>query len=110
MKDQHTQHTNDGANGFMSGLIIGGLLGAAAALWLAPQSGARTRQLVRRQAHQLQRTAERSFEDIKDGAQHASEDAREKVAEARHDSQDWLETQVDQANKTASKIRDGVVQ
>jgi gas vesicle protein len=105
MKDEHT---DSGANGFMSGLIIGGLLGAAAALWLAPQSGAKTQQMVRRQAHRLQRRAEHTLEDVKDGAQHASEDAREKVAAARQDSQDWLETQAHQVSKTASKVHDGV--
>jgi gas vesicle protein len=83
MKDQHIDASR---NGFLSGLLMGALLGAAAALWLAPQSGARTRQLVHRQAHQMQRTAERSLEDIKDGVQHTSEDIREVVTKVRHDN------------------------
>ena len=72
-------------------------------LWFAPQSGKKTQQLFRRQAHQLQRTAEGTVEDIKGTAEHAADDVREKIAAAQHDSQEWLEHQAAQANKTASK-------
>ena len=102
------EHTNSGPEGFISGLLIGGLLGAIAMLWLAPQSGKKTQQMIRKQAHQMQRSAEGALEDIRGSAEHASEDMREKVAEARHDSQAWLDQQADQVNKTASKIRNSV--
>lgn len=107
MKDQQTDTS---ANGFLSGFLIGGLMGAMVALWFAPQSGKRTQHMIRKQAHRLQRTAEGTLENVKDGAQHVSEDVKEMVSDAQHDSQEWLEHQANQVNKTTAKIRNTVTQ
>ena len=96
--------------GFFSGLIVGSLMGVMAALWLAPQSGDKTQQLIGKQAHRLKHSAEKTVGDIKDSAEHASDDFREKVADARHDGQEWLDHQASKANKTATKIRNSVAQ
>ena len=50
---------------FVSGLIIGGLVGAATALLLAPQSGDETRTMIR----------EKSIE-LKDQVEHTTAEAR----------------------------------
>ena len=95
--------TNNNLNGFTTGLLIGGLIGAVAVLWLAPQSGKKTQEMIRRRAHQLQIKAESVGQDIQSGAQHASVEIREKVAEVQHDGKEWLDHQVDEAGKSASK-------
>jgi len=101
----NASHDDRALHSFVTGLIIGGLLGAMSALWLAPQSGQKAQQMIRRRAHRLHETAEDAVDDIKDRAEHASEDVREKVTELRHDGQEWLAHQAREGNKTASKIR-----
>lgn len=97
------EHTTSEMNSFTSGLFIGGLLGAVTALWLAPQSGKKMREMIRKRAHQLQLKAESVGQDIQSSAQHASAEIREKVAETQHDGKEWLDHQVDEAGKSAAK-------
>lgn len=47
------QETSSGAIGFAFGLIVGALIGAAAAILMAPQPGELTREQLRRQARKL---------------------------------------------------------
>jgi len=102
------RHTDGGPNSFISGLLVGGLLGAIAALWLAPQSGKKTQQMISKEAHRLQRTAEDTVEDLKKNAENTSNDIREKADAARHDGQEWLDHQADKVGKAASKVRNTV--
>jgi gas vesicle protein len=46
-----------GRSGFVTGVLVGAVLGAATALLLAPASGEETRRLVRRRAKSIQRQA-----------------------------------------------------
>lgn len=94
--------TNGGFQGFTLGLLIGGPIGAVAAIWLAPQSGKKMQEMIRRRAHQLQREAEGVGHDIQIGAQHASVEIRERIAEAQHDGKEWLEHQSDAAGKNTT--------
>ena len=99
------EHTDNPLNGFTAGLLIGGLLGASAMLLFAPQSGKKTQQMIRRQTHQLQRTAEDTVEGIRETAVHTADDVRDKVAEVQTNSQEWLKNQAAQASKIASKMQ-----
>jgi len=99
MKKEHSTNEMDG---FTSGLLIGGLLGAMTALWLAPQSGKKMQEMIRKRAGQLQLKAESMSQDIQSGAQHASEEIREKVAEVQHDGKEWLDHKVESAGESAS--------
>jgi gas vesicle protein len=94
--------------GFATGVIFGALLGALATLWLAPQSGKKTQQLIHRQALRMQQAAEDALDDIKDGAERTSEDVREKVSVARKEGKSWLNQRADQASNASAKIRDAV--
>ncbi len=61
---------------FLAGFIIGGLVGAAAALILAPQSGEEMRaQLAAQSAELRERSVERA-QEYRDRAEHAVADAR----------------------------------
>ncbi len=98
-----------GLNGFASGLLIGGLIGAVTALWLAPQSGKKTQQMIGRRMHRLQNEVDDAGHDIRNSVEHASKEIHEKAADARHDSQEWLDHQIDAAGKSATKARDAVL-
>ncbi len=61
---------------FLSGLIIGGLVGAAVALLLAPQSGEETRTLIREKGIELKDRAAETAEEARMRAESAAADAR----------------------------------
>ena len=64
----HNNDGNDGAVGFLAGVLIGGLAGAGAMLLLAPQSGKRTRANIQRQSQELRDQATVAIEDAMDQA------------------------------------------
>jgi gas vesicle protein len=73
-------YNNEGA-AFFAGLVIGGLVGAALALLLAPQSGEETRAQIR----------DKSLE-YKDLAEERILEARQRATEAGHRAQEQIST------------------
>ena len=72
---------NEFAN-FLAGFIIGGLVGAAAALLLAPQSGEETRAVIKEKGIELKDKAVMTAEDARVRAEHALDEARVRAEEA----------------------------
>jgi gas vesicle protein len=71
---------NGGETGaFLAGFIVGGLVGAATALILAPQSGERTRTQIREKSIELRDRAEDLAEDARLRADEAAEEARRRA-------------------------------
>lgn len=72
---------------FFSGLVIGGLVGAAVALMLAPQSGEETRAQIRQRSIELRDQAYEAADDARRRAEEAAVEARSRAeklaAEAR---------------------------
>jgi len=56
------------ALGFLAGLTIGAVIGTAAALLMAPQSGARTRRQIARKAEEWTDSAGETLEEVRDEA------------------------------------------
>lgn len=69
-----------GAVEFLTGLIVGGLLGAGTALLIAPRSGRHTRRRIRRAAEDLGDRAEEGLQRAADDVRRVASDAR-RVAE-----------------------------
>ncbi len=67
---------------FLAGFIIGGLVGAAAALLLAPQSGEETRAVIKEKSIELKDKAVMTAEDARVRAEHALDEARVRAEEA----------------------------
>ena len=67
-----TNHEDSGATRpFLSGLLLGALVGAGLALLFAPQSGEETRRIIRRKAKRLAAEAQDRYDDVKDRIRHA---------------------------------------
>lgn len=78
---------------FLSGLVIGGLVGAAVALLLAPQSGEETRTVI----------VEKSIE-LKDRAMEQAEGARTKVGEVAGAARERVTDAAEQARTKAGEV------
>jgi len=76
---------------FMLGLVIGGVVGAAAALLYAPKSGAETRDQLKQKG-----------EELKDGA-------HDLVERAVHRAEEIGTSMKDRTSSLASVVRDGAV-
>lgn len=78
---------------FVSGLIIGGLVGAATALLLAPQSGEDTRTLIRDKSIELKDQVEQTTAEARARAERLAEEAKIKAEELQKRGQVILEEQ-----------------
>lgn len=80
-----SDNSNNGAPGFVTGLLLGGLLGAAVAMVLAPQAGEDTRDLLRSKARETSGRLRDVAEDLTENVAAADLLARGKqiVEEAR---------------------------
>ena len=73
---------------FFAGMVIGGLVGAATALLLAPQSGEETRTLIRDKSIELKDKAVEYGQDVQLRAEKALEDTREQLEVVMEDLRD----------------------
>ena len=80
---------------FITGLIIGGLAGAAAAMLYAPQSGDDTRQMIRNTAL-----------DAKVRAQDTLRQAQDQVSNTIGDVQQRVNSMADETRRKVSRIKD----
>jgi gas vesicle protein len=67
---------------FIAGMVIGGLVGAAVALLLAPQSGEETQKLIKEKSIELKEKAVLTAEETRARAEKALEDARAQADQA----------------------------
>jgi gas vesicle protein len=68
---------------FVTGLILGGVIGASVAMLTAPQPGRKTRRRIRRSARQLRGSTSTRFDQLAD-------ELRGRVDEAIHAARDHL--------------------
>ena len=73
-----------------SGLILGGLLGAAGALLLAPQSGRKTRRQIRDEGFEIKDQVEQMVADARHNARQVTHDAQRKIEDLQQRGQDLL--------------------
>ncbi len=76
--------SNDFTN-FLAGFVIGGLVGAAVALLMAPQSGEATRATIREKSIELRDKAAETAEDARARAEKGIEEARIRLEQATVD-------------------------
>jgi gas vesicle protein len=78
--------------GFLSGLIVGGLVGAVFAMVLAPQSGEETRDYLRARAREAKNRAIDFAYDMKDRAASVADDLRAQADELSDAGRQAFET------------------
>ena len=98
---------------FLAGFIIGGLVGAATALILAPQSGEQTRSQIREKGIELRDRAGEMAEDARSRAEEAAVEARKRADELERRAKDMYEEQrtrvtgaVEEGKKAALRKKD----
>jgi gas vesicle protein len=91
---------------FLAGFVIGGLVGAATALILAPQSGQETRSQITSKSRELQRTGEEQVRHYRELADSYSKEYRDKVGDAVSDARDRLEETGGQVQEQARIVLD----
>ena len=85
---------------FVAGVLVGALVGAAAALLFAPQSGEETRILIRDKSLELREQADDLSAEARKRAEQIQTQAKEKAAELQSQAKDratGIQTQVKQA-------------
>src|SRR4030042_3160192 len=82
MKGENTMAERDGDFGaFLAGFVIGGMVGAAVALLLAPASGEETRTIIHDRSIELKDKAAEKAETARIKAEAAASDARARADE-----------------------------
>lgn len=92
---------------FITGLVIGGLAGAATMLLLAPQSGKETREQIRQKTMELRDQTKSSMEgtvgQIREKADQFKSDVRERATGWKEQGQEVLAEQLDRVSEAAEK-------
>jgi gas vesicle protein len=102
---------------FFAGFVIGGLVGAAVALILAPQSGEETRAQIREKSIELKdragelavearQRAEELSEEARQRATELSAETRKKVEEIIADARVRIEEAIEEGKKAATKKKE----
>jgi gas vesicle protein len=88
--------------------LIGGLIGAGTMLFLAPQSGSKTRATLQKKTHELREQTADTVKDavaqVKSRGQHLKNGARDKAEDLQHQGLDVL---VEQLDRIAAAVEAG---
>jgi len=96
------------AAGALAGLVVGGLIGAAIMMIYAPQSGAKTRKMLRKKAMALRSQASETAEDARERAEEALDAAVERAREASDELRDRAEKLQKRGQKTLDEQKERV--
>jgi gas vesicle protein len=95
----------DGGGEFFAGLVIGGLVGAAIALLMAPQSGEETRAQIREASLDLKDRANETIAEAREKAEAITADARRRAEEITADARKRADEIVAEARKRAEELQ-----
>lgn len=93
--------------GFVTGLFIGAVLGAAAAFLYAPASGDQTRQHIKDLAEQQKESLKNQWDKTKGKAGEIVDRAQGKVDEAAYRASDSVDEYADKAVEKVIQVADG---
>lgn len=90
---------------FLTGLVFGGLAGAATALLLAPRPGVETRRLIRDQVETARDQAALTLEEARHNAEHAVQQAGAKVEHLQRRGRSLWQRNVNRLQETAAAVK-----
>ena len=92
-EDEDDEQESGGLNtgSLLTGLVIGAVLGAGAALLFAPQSGEKTRRMLKKRGGVFRRDAERRLASARKSAKRMVRERKEELLERVSDGIDRLE-------------------
>ena len=103
---------SNGNGSLLTGLIFGSIAGAVTMLFLAPQSGRKTRAEVQKGAEQLRnRTAEvvkDGFEQVRNKADQIKSDVKVKAASIEYKGKDMLAKQLENVSQAAKAGKEAI--
>jgi gas vesicle protein len=106
---------NGDVGAFLTGFVVGGLVGAAVSLLLAPQSGEETRTLIRDkelrdqaddEIKRFRENAEKTLQEVQSQADEMQKRGQEMIEEARARVSSAVEQGVDAARQIRSQADD----
>lgn len=103
--DELYQHEDSGP-GFFSGLLVGGLIGAAAAILMAPRSGEETRTLLREKGIELKDQLGQAATEAQSRAQSATREAQYKAQKVMDEAQSVVSQKREQLERTAEAAKE----
>jgi len=108
----YTEEHTSRAKSVVSGLLIGGLIGAGTALLFAPQSGEKTRASIQNKTMELRdRTVEGvkgTVSQVKDKTRQVTSNVIGKAQELTHHGREVLDEQLDEVNQTVSNRKKAI--
>jgi len=90
---------------FLAGLVLGGLVGAAMAMLLAPASGQDTRRQIKEKSQELKLQAEQQVEDARKRAEELQERSRVVLEEQKAK----LNQAIEDAKHSAAQVKSDLV-
>jgi gas vesicle protein len=99
---------NNDLGAFLAGFVIGGLVGAATALILAPQSGEETRSQIVNQSLALRDAGEASIRHYRDMAETYTHDFLDRAEEMGEQVQEQARIVLDSGKQRATHVREQV--
>lgn len=89
---------------YLAGFLIGGLVGAATALLLAPQSGVETREMIRDKSIELKEKAADSAEEALTRATKAMDDTRNRLVTVVDDLRSRVEDLTETVRQQSAEV------
>ena len=90
---------SDSFGAFFAGFVIGGLVGAAAALLMAPQSGEETRAQIQERGIELQTKAQETVQEARVKADQMLVDAQDKSKALYEEQREKLDSAISDGKK-----------
>ena len=87
MHNHHRHNAHPGVQGFLSGALIGGLMGTAVALLAAPQSGKKTRAQIRLKSLELRDQAAETIDEARQRTKAVAREARLKARQLKRSAE-----------------------
>ena len=94
-----------GTRDFISGVLWGGLVGAAIGMLMAPRSGEETRALLRERSDEFREQARETADNLRTKATETADVARERAAELQQRSKELIDENRERIVRTAEAVK-----